>query len=136
MGFLDKLDYREIGESEGRIIYKLNSPLVYISPSIGRISIPEGFETDLASVPRVPIVYMLWGGRAHREAVLHDYLYRIDAIPSVSFECANDTFKEAMISRGQPFYIYHPMWLGVTLGGRSSYYRMKVKAKFKLDVTY
>ena len=136
MGFLDKLDYREIGEVAGKTIYKLNSTLVYISPSIGRIVIPEGFETDLASVPRVPIIYMMWGGRAHREAVLHDYLYRIGAIPAVSFECANDTFKEAMINRGQPFYIYHPTWLGVTLGGKWSYHRMRVMDNFDLDIRY
>lgn len=136
MGFLNILDYMEIGEKDGRAIYRLNNPLVYISEKFGKIIIPTFFQTDLASVPRVPIIFMMWGDKAHREAVLHDYLYRIDSVPNVSFSEANYIFKEAMISRDQPFYIYHPMWLGVTLGGKSSYHRMKVKDNFKLDKDY
>jgi hypothetical protein len=31
------------------------------------IEIETGFETDFASVPRLPIVYTLWGNQTHRE---------------------------------------------------------------------
>ena len=134
--FINALDYCEVGEKGGKTIYRLNNPLVYQSKNLGKIIVPTFFYTDLASVPRVPLIYMIWGNRAHREAVLHDFLYRKDAKPQLSFSEANNIFKEAMISRGQPFYIYHPMWLGVTLGGKSSYHRMNVMDKFKLDVEY
>lgn len=41
------------------------------------IQIPEGFRTDLASVPRfLPLAYAMFGGRGRKAAVLHDYLCR------------------------------------------------------------
>lgn len=134
-GFLNNLDFREIGEKDGRIVYKLNSPLFYVSDSI-EVVIPVGFETDLASVPRVPVVYTAWGDKAHREAVLHDYLYRIDSKPVVERDRADYCFKEAMISRGQPLRVYYPMWLGVRIGGGSSFHKICVQDSYKLDVTY
>lgn len=133
MGFLNLLNAIEIGECNGKIIWKLHESLIYLSDTHGEIIIPEQFETDLASVPRIPIVYMLWGDRAHREAVLHDYLYRIDAIPSLSRTNCDAMFREAMISRNQPSYIYNPMWTGVRVGGWRAYHRIKVMDKFKLD---
>ena len=87
------------------------------------------FETDLASVPRVPIIYDLWGNRAHREAVLHDWLYRIDSVPVVSKSQADRVFLEAMGSTGKPWYIRHIMYMGVVLGGGSSYHKKCVKDK-------
>jgi len=85
------------------------------------------FETDFASVPRVPIAYEAWGDRAHREAVLHDYLYRIDSKPVVTYSQANAVFKEAMISTGKPFRIYFWMWCGVVLGGWTAFHKHYVK---------
>jgi hypothetical protein len=129
MKFLNLLDIIEIGESAGRSIYRLNKALIYESAFRGQIVIPKGFETDFASVPRVPIIYMMWGDRAHREAVLHDYLYRIDADPRLNRTECDGMFREAMISRGQPFYIYNPMWAGVRIGGAPSYHKKYVEDK-------
>lgn len=90
---------------------------------------PSFFETDFASVPRVPFIYEAWGSRAHREAVLHDYLYRVDSVPVVSCSQANAVFKEAMKSTGKPFRIYFWMWVGVVLGGWTAYHKRRVKDK-------
>jgi len=87
------------------------------------------FETDFASVPRVPIVYTAWGDRAHREAVLHDYLYRVDSVPQVTFDQANKVFLEAMESTGKPWWIRKCMYWGVCLGGQASYHKLKVRDK-------
>ena len=57
--------------------YELLSPLRYYSKlCYENIIVPEGFVTDFASVPRVPLAYLLCGNTAHRAAVVHDYLYR------------------------------------------------------------
>ena len=40
------------------------------------ITVPTGFFTDFASVPRMPFVFLLFGDVAHEAAVIHDYLYR------------------------------------------------------------
>lgn len=39
--------------------------------------VPEGFETDFASVPRLPFTYAFAGNIGHRSAVVHDFLYAI-----------------------------------------------------------
>lgn len=41
----------------------------------GIITVPAGFSTDFASVPRIPVVFELVGDRGHAAATLHDYLY-------------------------------------------------------------
>ena len=107
-------------------IWKLDDYLIYLSDIIGRIIVPLGFETDLASVPRLPIFYALWGGKAHYEAVIHDYLYREDCDPIVSFKVANKVFLEAMKVRKKKSIIRYPMFWGVMLGGKSSYHKRLV----------
>jgi hypothetical protein len=111
-------------------VYVLKAPLVYQSELAGIIVVPSGFETDLASVPRVPFAYMAFGGRAHREAVLHDYLYRIGCRPRVSFMTANRTFLEAMKVRGKSGWIRWSMFCGVCLGGYFSFRKKYVTDKF------
>jgi len=107
--------------------WKLIQSLLYKSDILQCVvEIPFNFITDLASVPRIPIAYWFWGGRVHREAVLHDYLYRIDSIPVVSFSIANKVFLEAMKARGKTFYVRYPMYTGVVIGGQSSYHKKEV----------
>ncbi len=129
--FINTLKAEEIGIFKGRTVHKLLAPLVWENGPITFI-IPIDFETDLASVPRVPIAYLLWGDRAHREAVLHDYLYRIDAVPRVSKEDADWYFREAMIGQGVSWWIHHPMYLGVRAGGGPSWRRMRVYDSFEV----
>jgi hypothetical protein len=108
-------------------IWVLHEPLSYYSALIDQIiTAKAGFYTDLASVPRVPVLYLKWGNRAHREAVIHDLTYCIDCIPNVSFDMANLIFQEAMISRGKPTDIVEGMYHGVCLGGKSSYHKRYV----------
>lgn len=124
--FLSELDARLKDDDD---IWVLDSPLIYESDIVGKIIVPSGFETDFASVPRLPIIYALFGDRAHREAVLHDYLYRIDSIPQASYSQANDVFFEAMKLRGKAFYIRYPMWWAVCAAGFTSYHKRKVGDK-------
>ncbi len=37
------------------------------------ISVPRGFKTDFASVPRLPVIYLAFAHHAHIAAVFHDY---------------------------------------------------------------
>ncbi len=121
--FLTDLEIELVSADDN--IWQLTAPLKYWSNLIrGRvITVPAGFQTDLASVPRLPFLYLLWGGKAHREGVLHDYLYRIDSKPRVSFARANRVFLEAMKCRCKPWWVRYPMFVGVALGGRWSYHK-------------
>jgi Protein of unknown function (DUF1353) len=108
-------------------LWELGSPLVYESDLLKvTVTVPKGFVTDLASVPRVPILFEYWGYRAHREAVIHDYLYRTDSIPLASFRQANATFLEAMACRGKAFAVRWGMFWGVWLGGYFEYHKKPV----------
>jgi len=110
--------------------WKLVSHLAYESDLVGTIIVPAGFETDFASVPRVPIFYVLFGDRAHRESVLHDYLYRVDAKPEVSRSNADEVFLEAMKERGKGFFVRRAMYWGVRLGGWTAWHKRKVEGKW------
>ena len=124
-GFVSALKIEDIGTCGGRTVYRLETPLVYIDGE-RVITVPAGFETDLASVPRVPIAYLAWGDRAHREAVLHDYLYSIGAVPDLPRAECDELFRQAMISRGNPWRIYQPMYWGVRLGGWTGFKKVPV----------
>ena len=122
--FITELDAMLIKDD---LIWKLERPLIYESDLLGPIMVPAGFETDLASVPRLPLIYTLWGGKAHREGVVHDFLYRLDSDPQATFDQANEVFFEAMQCREKSWYVRYPMWWGVCLGGQSSYHKRKVR---------
>lgn len=94
--------------------WKLKNPLVYQSGIAGIITVPEGFETDFASVPRIPIAYTLAGDTAHAAAVVHDFLY---GTPSVPRATADAVFKEAMIVSGVPWWRRQLMWAAVRVFG-------------------
>lgn len=81
------------------------------------VTVPAGFTTDLASVPRLPGAYLLFGGRARRSAILHDYLY----MTRWDRKFADDAFLAAMKTEGVNAFTRWAMWLGVRVGG-SAYY--------------
>lgn len=112
-------------------IWELDKPLLYRSDilGIGKIEVPPGFQTDFASVPRVPFIYEAYGDKAHYESVLHDYLYRIDSIPQASYSQANDVFLEAMKVRGKGYFVRYGMYWGVVLGGWTAYHKLNVNDK-------
>lgn len=124
--FLTELDARLLDDDR---IWVLDAPLVYQSDILGVIDIPAGFQTDFSSVPRIPVAYMLFGDRAHRESVIHDWLYRIDSIPPATRKQADNVFLEAMIARGKGYFVRWAMYQGVRLGGASSWHKKKVGDK-------
>lgn len=115
MKFLTELDVLDLSDCK-QDRYVLQAPLVF-DAEFAIITVPTGFTTDFASVPRLPIVYMMWGNRAHREAVLHDYLYRQGAIPHLDRYLCDELFRLAMISRGNPWWMAQCMYIGVRAAG-------------------
>jgi hypothetical protein len=102
-------DFRDDGE------WTLVAPLVYQSDVAGQtFTIPVGFQTDLASVPRVPIAYWLTGGTANMPAVVHDWLYTFKPIPRWMCDAV---LKEASAVVGVEPWRYWLMWAGVRIGG-------------------
>ena len=91
------------------------------------ISVPVGFETDLASVPRyLPIVFALAGATSIKAAVVHDFIYNNQVYlkserQMLPRSVCDDIFDEIMEAEGVPGWRKSLMWAGVRIGGWSRY---------------
>lgn len=96
----------------GRARWRLTQDLVYDSPLLGRqITVPAGFVTDFASVPRVPFAYWIAGDTAHEAATVHDWLLAL----GVPWELAAKVFREAMKASRVPAWRRELMYWAVRL---------------------
>lgn len=104
------------GKDDGNWILQRN--LNYYSGVLQRaVIVPAGFETNFASVPRIPVAFELAGGKANEASVVHDYLYsRADLCTRAQ---ADAVFKEAMGLTGVPAWRANIMWAAVRLFGQS-----------------
>lgn len=93
--------------------WQLIKPLKYESDLVGKVlEVPFGFSTDFASVPRESVIaWGLFGGRAIRPAVVHDWLVR-DRV--YRREKCDSIFLEAMKADGVPIHKAMPMYLAVS----------------------
>lgn len=108
--FLAPLRAEKEGDS-----WRILRPLIYESDMACKMFIvPEGFVTDFASVPRLPLAFLLTGDSAHEAAVVHDYLYYRGVVDR---RTADAVFKEAAIASGEPAWKATMMHWGVRLGG-------------------
>lgn len=115
--FLSPLDVVLVDDQAGT--WRIDSPLVYFSEVIGGwITVPTGFQTDFASVPRVPLLYVLYANRGRRAAAVHDHLYRTG---SATRAICDTVFREALIADGESWPVAWAMWAGVRIGGMFAY---------------
>jgi hypothetical protein len=118
-------------ERAGRGLYTVMEPFTY---QVGRvdsgveITVPAGFETDLASIPRLARWLISPGGLHAKAAVLHDALYH-DAAQRQWFqltrENADETFLEAMEVLGVPAWRKQVMYYSVRLFGGAVWAKQK-----------
>jgi hypothetical protein len=113
--FLTTLDCRETNEFGG--LWTLLAPLAYDSDLLGRIvTVPAGFVTDFASVPRLPIFYLAEGGKGNKAAVVHDWLYSSQAVDR---KTADQVLREALICSGYSRATAAVFYAAVRIGGGS-----------------
>ncbi len=104
-------------EDDGKWI--LTEPLLYSSDIANcTIVVPRGFVTDLASAPRLPVIYFIAGDVAAAAAVTHDFLY---SSHQFSRSVADAIFREAAEVTGVSWFQRWAMWAGVRIGGASRY---------------
>ena len=116
--FLSKLEMENLdGKDDGE--WKLIAPLVYSSSVAGWIfKVPAGFVTDLASIPRLPLVYWLMGGKANESSVVHDWLYSSKQVSRYMADCV---LVEASAVIGVSWWRRVLLFAGVRLFGASHY---------------
>lgn len=79
--------------------------------------VPQGFETDFASVPRLPFAYLVAGNTSHEAAVIHDWMY-MDGFPRAY---ADSVFLAALKAEGINWWRRNLMWLAVRIAGSWAY---------------
>ena len=79
--FLSTLQVARLPDGQWRLL----APLRYQSAVLGAlIEVPTGALTDFASVPRLPLAYLLAGDTAHEAAVIHDFLYQRQVVEDIN----------------------------------------------------
>lgn len=124
--FVTDLDVRKHlvdTSADKRGTWSLLSPLVFVSDVLGStVTVPSGFITDFASVPRLPVAYLLAGDCGHAAAVVHDWLYTSHKVGDkpVKRDMADAVFREALQAGGETWRAWL-MWAGVRVGGSGPY---------------
>ena len=82
--------------------WRLERPFTYrIGSQHSRrfISVPCGFETDFASIPKFVFWLLPWWAKFNKAPILHDWLYHAQAIMGkpITRKEADDVFHEAML---------------------------------------
>ena len=110
-----------------RETWRLLAPFSYLAPGHGLITIPAGFETDFASVPRWPLTFALLGQYGHAAAVIHDWLYRAGTLSRAD---ADRVFLNALRSSGIARWRAWLMFAGARIGGANRYNQAPPSAGF------
>lgn len=114
--FLTKLCL-EVADNQDDGQWIVHSALVYQSDFAGRTFIvPCGFQTDLASVPRLPIIFWLTGASSNEAACIHDFLYSTHEVDRAT---ADAVLREASAVTGVPAWRRWMMYWGVRIWGGS-----------------
>ena len=92
----------------------LFQPLKYVTESGMKLIVPDGFVTDLASIPRILYSVIPVNGLHRSAAILHDYLYESQ---TYGRRKCDDLFLEAMKSSGVRYTQRMAMYIGVRIGG-------------------
>jgi hypothetical protein len=126
---LDDRDHPSI--RGGRSLWGVEQPLSYLAGAGADqlISVPAGFVTDLASIPRLVWSFFPPDGPWAKAAVIHDYLYAtkgtgnwkghlgvVRAAPYTRAE-ADGILREAMADRQVGGFERAVIWTAVRLGG-------------------
>lgn len=134
--FITTLKVEQVSEATGskNALWRITEPLIYESDKLGMIIVDRGTLTDFASVPRLPITYLLAGGKSNAPGVLHDNLYgthntgrdrEVSRLQSdnIIFEAILDAYSpegysiKSILMRRFVYLLAGATWLGVRLFG-------------------
>ena len=102
-----KLEKHEVSfQKNGRSIWELEDDFTFELPLNGfpsalKVTVPRGFHTDFASIPRLFWLIFPPRGKWDKAAVIHDFLY---SIPECSSFLADAIFREAMAQLKVPLW--------------------------------
>lgn len=104
-------------------IWTLGAALVWCDATYGRLEVPVGFKTDLASIPRIfrNLPMLDPDGLSRRPAALHDWLYGSVAGRRLGKPFADSFLRAALLSEGASKRAAWVFWAAVHYFGASSW---------------
>lgn len=126
--FITKLDVTPVDGSTD--YWTLNNDLLLYIDGPYYVIVPEGFDTDFASVPRLLWTIIPKWGTYGKAAVVHDFMYRHKQLPR---DKADLIFHDCMIYNGVPAWKAKLMYLAVRAFGGFSYGKI-VTPGLKVDM--
>lgn len=101
-------------------VWVIAQPLIWEDQVFGRLEIPAGFRTDLASIPRVfrNIQFLDPNGLSRRPAAMHDWLY---AWRGIGKDDADEFLKQSLLAEGAAPHVSEVFYLGVHVFGQQSW---------------
>ena len=119
--FLTRLDLQDDPQPD---MWVVMSPLVWSDPLFGRIEVPVGFRTDLASIPRAlrNLKMLDPAGCSRRPAAVHDWLYASQRRHGLADKAVADDFlRDALLAEGASAAQAAAFYYGVHWFGRSAW---------------
>lgn len=110
MPFRNELKIKPVNGNE----WELLDSLCYVSAAGKSITVPAGFQMDLASIPRIFRPMFPVHGKHTRAAVVHDWLY---ANRIGKRKAADELFLDIMKELGVSYIKRHTMYAAVRAGG-------------------
>lgn len=103
------------------------APLVWCDPVYGRIEVPAGTRTDLASIPRFlrNLPFLDPDGASRRPAVTHDFLYDTAAGHKLGKQYADNFLRSALVAEGAKPATAAAFYWGVHLFGSGPWAEFK-----------
>lgn len=77
-----------------------------------------GEHTDFASVPRLPLIWLMEGDKGRKAAAIHDHLYRTEELDR---ETSDEVLREALLVEGYSQEDADAFYFGVRIGGGAHY---------------
>jgi len=100
-------------------LWRLVEPVIYTTPADDMVWVPTGFETDLASIPRLVWSVFPRDGDYAPAAIVHDYLYRYHHMVgrAVDRPEADGVFLAGMVDLGICLATRWTLYAAVRVGG-------------------
>lgn len=103
--------------SNGGKHFVLVESLTWNSDKFSLITVPQGFDTDLASIPRPLWALLPPFGSYDRAGVIHDWMYTVGPKANWTRRDADEALLEGMEDLGVGKWTRRVIYAGVRLGG-------------------
>ena len=116
--FLSRFVYEDLSAQYGKFTIRLTEDLIYKDVNLGLITVPNGFVSDLASIPQCVQSIVSKVGPYDGAAAIHDWLY---SIQTTSKSEADHIFLRVMKASSVKFLLRQTIFWAVRLFAKKAW---------------